>query len=223
MAEFSPSGPPYPLGTNDSVFQTQREAMQENQVGDATQNIEGSEAESSTVSELINMPPVKVGIKLAPYNPTSSEAIEIAIGLLDITEGDIVFDLGCGDGRFLVQACEQHSSIKAFGVEYDNDLCIRANENVTASNLSSQVTIMHNNVLDVDISEATVLFIYLVPEGILKLKDVLLCALERGVRIVTYVFSIPGITPVSTVLYKKSVKIYLYKREEPTNPIKKSA
>jgi hypothetical protein len=114
--------------------------------------------------------------------------------------------------RFLIQACQKLSTIKGYGVEYDKELCIKAENLVTANNLTKQIQIIHNNVLDVEFSEATVLFIYLVPEGILKLKDMLLQALDRGVRIVTYVFSIPGLTPDDTILYKKAVKIYLYKR-----------
>ena len=55
-----------------------------------------------------NVPPVKVGQKLAPYNPTNPDCLQIAIDLLEIIPGDVVYDLGCGDGRFLVEVndCE---------------------------------------------------------------------------------------------------------------------
>jgi hypothetical protein len=47
---------------------------------------------------------VRIGQKLAPYNPTNPDCIELALGLLRLVPGDVVFDLGCGDGRFLAQA-----------------------------------------------------------------------------------------------------------------------
>lgn len=45
----------------------------------------------------------KIGEKLAPYNPTDPKAVEIAIRLLDLKSGDVVYDLGCGDARFLIE------------------------------------------------------------------------------------------------------------------------
>jgi len=156
---------------------------------------------------------MKIGVKLAPYNPTNIDAIQIAIDMLAIQEKDVVFDLGCGDGRFLIAACERYpkTAMKCIGIEYDKDLYTRACENVYAANLSDQINILHGNVLDVNfVDSATVLFIYLVPEGILLLKEKLLLALERGTRIVTYVFSIPGVVPTAMVVYKESTKLYLY-------------
>lgn len=169
------------------------------------------EANSSTSSSTtVTVEESKIGVKLAPFNPTHPDAIEIAINLLEFVEGDIVYDLGCGDGRFLIQACQKFPFLTCYGIEYDRDLCTKAIALISANNLTSQINIIHNNVLDVDISNATVLFIYLVPEGILKLKDTLISALMRGSRIATYVFSVPGLKPVETVLYKNAVKIYFY-------------
>jgi hypothetical protein len=56
-------------------------------------------ADAVAVATTAAVPMSKVGEKLAPYNPTSPEAIEIAISLLNIGDGDVVYDLGCGDGR----------------------------------------------------------------------------------------------------------------------------
>lgn len=157
---------------------------------------------------------IKIGDKLAPYNPTNIEAVHVAIKMLDIKESDIVFDLGCGDGRFLIEVCKYLPSvnIKCFGVEYDSDLCTRARELIAQqSDMVDRIKIIHDNVVNVNFAAtATVLFIYLVPEGILRLKENIIAALNNGARVVTYVFSIPGLTPKEVVVYKQSTKIYLY-------------
>ncbi len=112
-----------------------------------------------------------------------------------------------------MQACQRVAGLRCFGVEYDSALCDRARANVLSSGLSSeQVCVMHQSVLDADLSAATAMFIYLVPEGIAKLRPVLLAALQRGVRIVTYVFSISDLPPADMVLYRSVMKVYLYKR-----------
>ncbi len=73
-----------------------------------------------------------------------------------------------------------------------------------------QVSILHQNVLDADISAATALFVYLVPEGMVLVKDRLAELVAAGSRVVSYVFSIPGMVPTRIVTYKKVMKIYLY-------------
>eukprot|EP01040_Poterioochromonas_malhamensis_P010710 gene10710-11668_t len=154
-----------------------------------------------------------VGEKLAPYNPTNLDAIDIAIDLLEIHSGDKIYDLGCGDARFLVRACQRVSDVSGVGIEYDRNIFERAMEQVRSNAFEDKIQIIHDNVLNIDISSATVIFVYLVPEGIRKMKNTLLEALSRGVRIVTYVFSIPDITPKEVKVYKSSTKIYLYKQE----------
>jgi hypothetical protein len=114
--------------------------------------------------------------------------------------------------RFLVQACQRVAGLRCFGVEYDSALCERARANVASSGLSSgQVSILHQSVLDADLSQATALFVYLVPEGIAKLRPALLQAMQRGARVVTYVFSVPDLPPADMVLYRNVMKVYLYK------------
>ena len=152
-----------------------------------------------------------IGLKLAPYNPTNVEAIEVALDLLKIVDDDVIYDLGCGDARFLIQACSKVTKIRCIGIEYDLKYYEKACMNVISNNLEDKIKIIHDNVLNINfIEDATVLFIYLVPEGMNKLRENLIKALDKGVRIVTYVFSIPDLSPSQVVLYKGSTKIYLY-------------
>lgn len=163
--------------------------------------------------QLLNNNNIKrIGIKLAPYNPSGMEVVDIAIKLLDIKDDDILYDLGCGDGRLLITSCQLNKLIKCIGIEYDIDIYNKAIELVNRYELKEQITIIHENVLNINFYHATKIFIYLIPDGIKQLKDKLIDALERDVIIVTYVFSIPDIKPSEVIVYKSSTKIYLYKK-----------
>eukprot|EP01032_Pedospumella_encystans_P015222 gene15222-17428_t len=154
---------------------------------------------------------LKIGKKLAPFNPAGNEVVDIALELLQVKSGDVLYDLGCGDARLLARACQLNPLISGVGIEYDQEIYMRACELIRNHNLCEpQVRIMHDNVLNIDFSDATCIFVYLVPEGMKLLQPSLLEALRRGVRIVTYVFSIPELTPAEVRVYKGSTKIYFY-------------
>jgi precorrin-6B methylase 2 len=159
------------------------------------------------------METIQIGQKLAPFNPTHEEAVDIAIDMLSITNQDIVYDLGCGDGRFIMQSLQKIGIKKGVGIEYDSSLVERALDrcNCREGEVNHEILhIIHGNVLDVDFSEADVLFIYLVPEGMRSIQSKLLEMLRKGCRIVTYVFSIPDIAPRRVEVFKGSTKLYLY-------------
>ena len=137
--------------------------------------------------------------------------------MMNLCDDDVLYDLGCGDGRMLIQAWKDmrdKTHFRAVGVEYDGVLCKRARENVDINGfLPTQISIVHDNVLNVDFTEATVLFIYLVPTGMAAIRDTVIRAIrERNVRVVTYVFSLGGLEPVEVQVYKQSTKIYSYDR-----------
>ena len=156
-----------------------------------------------------------LGRKLAPFNPINIACAILALEMLDVksmSSGSVLYDLGCGDGRVLMEACKINIGVRAVGVEYDVNLCERARGNINMNGYSSRVTVLHANVMNADIADASAVFVYLVPEGIRAIEEILLSALDRNVKIVTYVFSIPNITPTRVVIYKGSTKLYLYSR-----------
>ena len=148
--------------------------------------------------------------KLAPFNPTTNEAIAKAVELLDVRAGDTVFDLGCGDGRFLVAAAQLGSATKCVGVEYDGVLAARARDAVTKAGLDAVVEIVHGDALTADLSSATKLFIYLVPAGLRIVLPVLEEMRARGIPVVAYTFTVPGWEPTHHELMRGGVSIYLY-------------
>lgn len=126
---------------------------------------------------------------LAPFNPTPASTVEIACDLLEIESNDIVYDIGCGDGR-IVAAAARRGAKRCVGIELDNQLASRARRAVADW---PNATILNADARSVDISEATKVFLYLVPSGIQAMKATLGHLLHYNrARIVAYTFTIPG-------------------------------
>ena len=81
----------------------------------------------------------RVGPKLAPFNPASEDVVDTALEMLKICDGDVLYDLGCGDARLLVRACQRNINLRAVGVEYDLELYSRAREMVINNGLENKV------------------------------------------------------------------------------------
>ena len=129
-----------------------------------------------------------------PYVPTPQEIVRNMLQLAGVQKGDVVIDLGCGDGRIVVTAA---SEFGARGVGYDlNPERIReANENAVKAGVQDRVRFVEKNLFDADIREATVVTLYLLPNVNLKLKPRLLAELKPGTRIVSHSFDMGDWTP----------------------------
>eukprot|EP00953_Heterococcus_sp_UTEX-ZZ885_P005768 3574-Heterococcus_DN1.PRE.1 len=153
-------------------------------------------------------PASKVGENLAPFNPSSDMVISTALNMLQLKTTDTVYDLGCGDARFLVQAAIC-AGARGVGVEYDKVFADRAETRVLQAGLSNLITIHHDNALNIDLAAATAAFVYLVPKGMAQLRPKLEALLLRGCRVVTYMFSMPDMKPVQIETFK-GTKVMLY-------------
>ncbi|CAK4122192.1 unnamed protein product [Aphanomyces euteiches] len=145
---------------------------------------------------------------LAPFNPTGDGAIQVAMEMLNPSKDDILYDIGCGDARFLVNVAAT-IGCTCVGIEYDETLVGRARALIDQRGVTHLVSIRHEDATEADFSNATLLFLYLVPKGIQRLLPRLEEARARGIRICTNIFSIPPWTPTRTGEYK-GTKIYLY-------------
>jgi SAM-dependent methyltransferase len=132
-----------------------------------------------------------------PYIPTPAPIVDEMIRVADLSQDDVVYDLGCGDGRILIAAAKQ-AGCHAVGFDIDPDLVQQARENARASGVDSLVTVEQRDVLTVDLSEASVVMIYLLPwimEELIPQFD----EMEPGSRIVAHDFRIAGCKPDETI------------------------
>ncbi|HWQ56768.1 MAG TPA: class I SAM-dependent methyltransferase [Bryobacteraceae bacterium] len=128
---------------------------------------------------------------LAPYIPTPQIIVEKMLEAAGVKPGDTVYDLGSGDGRIIITAAKKYGA-KAVGVELSEELCRRTNERIKAMGLEDRVKIIHGNLLDVDLSPADVVTLYLLTSSNERLKPNLEKYLKPGTRVVSNDFEIRG-------------------------------
>lgn len=132
-----------------------------------------------------------------PYVATPNETVEGMLELANVSEDDIVYDLGSGDGRIPITAAERYGA-RGVGIEIKPDLVQRARENAKLSGVRDQVEFRRQDLFEADFSEATIVTLYLFPEVNLKLRPMLLEQLAPGTRVVSHSFDMNGWEPDST-------------------------
>ena len=123
-----------------------------------------------------------------PYVPTRQEIVEEMLRVAGVTPGDVVYDLGCGDGRIVIAAAQKFGA-RGVGVDIDPQRIAEANANAKRAGVEKQVTFRLGDLFDADIASATVITLYLLPDVNLRLKPKLLRDLKPGTRIVSHDFS----------------------------------
>jgi 2-polyprenyl-3-methyl-5-hydroxy-6-metoxy-1,4-benzoquinol methylase len=120
-----------------------------------------------------------------PFVPTNEEVVEEMIRIAQITKGDIVYDLGCGDGRIVIAAARK-SGAACVGVDIDPARIKECRENAAKAGVSERVKFYQKDLFQTDLSGATVVTLYLLPDVNLKLRPKLLKELKPGARIVSH-------------------------------------
>ena len=146
---------------------------------------------------------------LAPYEGSRPAVIRAMLTLAGVEQGDLVFDIGSGDGRIAIMAAEQFKA-RGVGIELDETLVAVSRQNIQEKGLQDRVHIIHANALDVDLSPADVVTLYLTTRGLETLRPHLERTLRPGTRVVCNTFEIPGWTPVSDAK-EESWRIFLYR------------
>lgn len=127
------------------------------------------------------------------YVPTPQKVVDEMMQAANVTSKDVVYDLGCGDGRIVVAAAKRGA--KAIGFDLDPKRVAEARAKVKAAGVESLATIRWANVFSVDLSPATVVTLYLLPELNVKLIPQLE-KLRPGSRVVSHDFDMEGVDPV---------------------------
>jgi hypothetical protein len=128
------------------------------------------------------------------YVPTPQEVVDKMLEMAEIKEGDVVYDLGCGDGRIVVTAAKRYG-VKAVGFDINPKRVRESLENVRKNNVEHLVTIKHEDVFTLDLSQANVVTLYLLPSLNVKLMPQLE-KLRPGSRILSHDFDMRGAKPV---------------------------
>lgn len=140
------------------------------------------------------------------FVPTDFQVVTQMLKLAEVTSKDIVYDLGCGDGRFVVTAARQFGA-RGVGVDIDPQRIQEANELAKRTGADKQVRFIQGDLFETDISEATVVTLYLLTRLNLKLRPKLMKELKPGTRIVSHAFDMGDWQPektesvVSTTIY----------------------
>ena len=130
------------------------------------------------------------GVKLdAPYVSTPQSVVEAMLRLAAVRRSDLVYDLGCGDGRIVVTAARDFGA-RGMGIDIDPRRIEEANALARRNGVQAQVRFAVQDLFKTDFSEATVLALYLYPELNAKLLPKLRAELKPGARVVSHQFRI---------------------------------
>jgi ubiquinone/menaquinone biosynthesis C-methylase UbiE len=130
---------------------------------------------------------------LAPYLPSPQVVVERMLEAAQIKPGEVVYDLGSGDGRIVITAAQKFKA-HAVGVEISDALCKSTLKKLNLLGLTSQVKIIHGSALKVDLSPADVVTLYLLTSSNARLKPNLEKYLKPTARVVSLNFGMPGWT-----------------------------
>ena len=122
----------------------------------------------------------------APYVPTPPRVVDAMLKMARVTAEDVVYDLGCGDGRIPIAAALKYGA-RGVGVDLDPKRIEDANENAKAAGVADKVRFIAENVFDTDFRDATVVFLYMSVDVNQRLMPKLK-ALKPGSRIISHVF-----------------------------------
>ena len=131
----------------------------------------------------------------APFAATPSTIIDSLFSLVDITEKDVVYDLGSGDGRVLIAAANKGA--KSIGWEINLPLYYYSLRQLKRSKINHKVTIHYGNFWNKKLSDATVIFAFLLPEYMDRLEKKIRREVSPGVRVVTYLAKLPNSKPIA--------------------------
>lgn len=162
-------------------------------------------------------PPAAVRTPDVIYVPTPEPVVKAMLEAAKVGPNDVVYDLGCGDGRIVITAVKEYGAKRGVGVDIDPQRIQEARENAQSAKVADRVKIVEGDLFTMDFRDATVVTLYLLPSLNLKLRPKLLSELRPGTRIVSHAFDMGDWKPEQT-LEVDGKTVYLW-----TVPAKKGA
>jgi SAM-dependent methyltransferase len=135
--------------------------------------------------------------KIVPYVPTPQEVVDRMLALAEVRKGDVVYDLGSGDGRIVITAAKKFG-VKAIGFEIDPERIKESRENIKKAGVGHLVEIRQQDIRTVNLSPASVLTMYLLPEVNLMIRPNIWKQMKPGSRVVSHDFDMGDWKPLKT-------------------------
>ena len=155
---------------------------------------------------------------IAPFVPSPSSVVEYMLKLADLKAGEVLFDMGSGDGRTVVMAAKTFGA-RGVGIELREDLAKKAMGTIHENNLEDRVTIVNGDMFNVNLTEADVVYLYLTTSANEKIRPKLDSDLKKGARVVSHDYEIIGWKPERVENFCENPKlgypshtIYLYRK-----------
>lgn len=149
-------------------------------------------------------------MSIAPFVQTPLEVAKKMLDLSQIRSGEVLYDLGCGDGRLIILAAKEIGA-KATGIELREDLIERAKTEIKRLNIEDKVRVIQGNFFDVTISDADVVTLYLTSSANERLRPKLEAELKPGARVISHDFKVPGWKPIAVYNELLGHTIYAYR------------
>ncbi|HEY3202876.1 MAG TPA: class I SAM-dependent methyltransferase [Thermoanaerobaculia bacterium] len=143
-----------------------------------------------------------------PYVATREDVMNEMLRLAAVTKTDIVYDLGCGDGRIVITAAKEFGA-RGVGIDIDPRRIAESNENARKAGVTDRVQFIEGDLFDADLREATVVTLYLLPSVNMRLRPKLFRELEAGTRVVSHNYDMGDWKPVTQTQIGDH-KIYLW-------------
>jgi hypothetical protein len=144
-----------------------------------------------TAAQAADLQPIK---DAGPYVPSPQSVVSDMLRYADVGPGDFLIDLGSGDGRIVLTAAKVFGA-RGFGVEIKDELVKQSNEAAKNEGLADRVRFMKQDLFKTDMTQATVITMYLLPDTVNLLKDKFLAELKPGTRIVSHDYPLTGWIP----------------------------
>jgi SAM-dependent methyltransferase len=146
------------------------------------------------------------------YEPSEMDVVQAMLGLANVEAGDVVYDLGCGDGRIVIAAVRQ-ANARGVCVDIDPQRIAESRENARLAGVTDRIQFLNQDLLATDIGSATVVMLFLSPQLNLTVRPKLLRELKPGARIVSHWHDMGDWKPQQTVLISsggRERRIYLW-------------
>ena len=144
------------------------------------------------------------------FVPTPEAVVDKMLDMTDVKAGDVVYDLGCGDGRIVIAAVQKRGASRGVGIDIDPQRVQEATANARKAGVLGKVKILQADLFTTDISEATVVTLYLLPTLNVKLMPKLMKELKPGTRIVSHAFDMGDSWPPEQTADVDGRKVYYW-------------